>query len=162
MGGVGATLRGASVREGQGERSTAILAVMSRILLVADVPWVRNEVHASVTAPDFEVDDLDDPKEAAVRAVDDGYDVAVVDLQVGSMGGMAVARDIRDRAGMTGNDPVPVVILLDRAADAFLARRAGAAAWVTKPFDAYEIRTAISQALGIAPVTTASEAGSDE
>lgn len=148
----------------------AILAAMSRILLVADVPWVRNEVFASLTAPDFEVDDLDDPKQAAPRAVDGDYDLAVVDLQVGSMGGMAVARDIRERAGMKGLEAVPVVMLLDRAADAFLARRAGAAAWITKPFDAYEIRTAISQALGIAPVataaeaavSTAAEAGSDE
>jgi DNA-binding response OmpR family regulator len=135
---------------------------MSRILLVADVPWVVNEVHASLTVPDFEVDDLDDPKEAAARVVDGGYDLAVIDLQIGSMGGMAVTRDIRERAGMKGRDTVPVVMLLDRAADAFLAKRAGASAWVTKPFDAYAVRTAVSQALGIAPVATAAEAGSTE
>lgn len=142
--------------------ATAILAAMSRILLVADVPWVRNEVFASVTAPDFEVDHLEDPKAAAARAVDGGYDAAIVDLQVGSMGGMAVARDIRERAGMGGRDPVPVIMLLDRAADAFLARRAGAAAWVAKPFDAFAMRNALAQALGATPVPTAAEADGDE
>jgi DNA-binding response OmpR family regulator len=32
------------------------------------------------------------------------------------------------------------VLLLDRAADSFLARRAGADEWLVKPFDAREFR----------------------
>jgi DNA-binding response OmpR family regulator len=37
-----------------------------------------------------------------------------------------------------------LVMLLDREADVFLARRAGADAAVVKPFDAEELRTAIA------------------
>jgi len=127
---------------------------MSRILLVADVAWVRNEVHATLTAPDFEVVDLDDPTAAAATAVGEDFDAVVVDLQVGSMGGMAVTRHVLEVIGLQGHDPVPVVMLLDRAADAFLAKRAGAAAWLTKPFDAHQIRTALDNALRPAPAVT--------
>ncbi len=135
---------------------------MSRILLVADVPWVRSEVHASVTTPDFDVVDLDDPAAAAEAAFSGDYDAVVVDLQVGSMGGMALARSIREQAGLVGSNPIPVVMLLDRAADAFLAKRAGAAAWLTKPFDAHEIRAALTHALGPAPVAITVEASVEE
>ena len=120
---------------------------MSRILVVADVPWVRNEVHASLTAPDFELVDLDDPTAAATTALDGDFDAVIVDLQTGSMGGMAVTRDVREQAGLRGLDHLPVLMLLDRAADAFLAKRAGAAGWVAKPFDPHMIRTALTEAM---------------
>ncbi len=120
---------------------------MSRVLVVADVPWVRNEVHAALTTPDFELTDLDDPAAAAGRALEDEVDAVVVDLQVGAMGGMAVARDVRNHTGLAGAAPVPVVVLLDRAADTFLAKRSGAAAWLVKPFTSHEMRAAMRQAL---------------
>jgi DNA-binding response OmpR family regulator len=43
---------------------------------------------------------------------------------------------------------VPVVLLLDRQADTFLAGRSGADAWVTKPFTASALRAAIKTAMG--------------
>lgn len=130
---------------------------MTRILVVADVPWVRNEVHAVLTAPDFELVDLADPTQAAAETMAQDVDAAVVDLQVGSMGGMAVTREIRSQLILKGKPPVPVVLLLDRAADGFLARRAGAAAWLTKPFSAYEIRTALDTAFSAGAVSADEE-----
>lgn len=120
---------------------------MKRIVVVADVPWVRNEVHASLTAPDYQLIDLGEPERTASVALDEAADAVVVDMQVGSMGGMAVTRDVRDRAKRSGRGDLPVVILLDRAADAFLAKRAGAAAWLTKPFTSHQIRVALDTAL---------------
>ena len=80
---------------------------MQHILVVADVSWVRNEVHAALTTPDFDLIDLDDPDEAAATAASKGVDAVVVDLQVGSMGGMAVVRDVRDRCNADGKQPPP-------------------------------------------------------
>lgn len=123
------------------------LPAMSRILVVADVPWAMNEVHSALTDPDIQLIDHDDPASAAERARAENVDLAVVDLQVGSMGGMAVTRSLRDSAVLDGRTPIPVVLLLDRAADAFLAKRAGARAWVAKPFTSHQLTTAVATAL---------------
>ncbi len=121
---------------------------MSRVLVVADEPWVRNEVHAALSEPAYTLIDHDDPATAAATAVAEKVDTILVDLQVAAMGGMAVVRDVRDQDALAGREFTPVVMLLDRAADAFLAKRAGAAGWVVKPFTTAVIREALDQALG--------------
>ncbi|MEA2011078.1 MAG: response regulator [Actinomycetota bacterium] len=118
---------------------------MSRFLVVADEPWVRNEVHAALSIGANELIDHGDPATAATTAGEESVDAAIVDLQVASMGGMAVTRDIRD-----GANPVPVIILLDREADAFLAGRSGASAWITKPFTASALRATVASVTGVA------------
>lgn len=119
----------------------------ARILVVTDEPWARNEAHAALTEPDFTLVDHTDPTTTADTVATSAFDAVLVDLQIGSMGGMAVARDMRQQASLAGTEPVPVVLLLDRMADSFLAKRAGAAAWVTKPFTAHDLRTAVDEAL---------------
>ncbi|HEX9854332.1 MAG TPA: response regulator [Acidimicrobiia bacterium] len=120
---------------------------MSTILVVADEPWVRNEVHAALTTPDFDLIDHSNPATVTAELDADPYDAVVVDLQVGSMGGMAITRSIRQRAAIDNEKATPVVVLLDRQADAFLAKRAGAAAWVVKPFTAHLLSTAVESAI---------------
>ncbi len=118
------------------------LQAMARILVVTDEQWVRNQAQAALSVEGVEIVDHADPSTAAQRAIDDDVDVLVVDLQVGTMGGMAVTRDVRHIEPTAG--ALPVVLLLDRAADRFLAGRAGADAWVTKPFTAGTLRGAIA------------------
>lgn len=119
----------------------ASLSSMPRVLVVADEPWVRNEVHAALSEPGVDLIDHRDPGTVAATATADDIDVVLVDLQVGSMGGMAVTRSMKD--AQPEGRTVPVIMLLDRPADAFLAGRAGAEAWVTKPFGAPELRRAL-------------------
>ena len=120
---------------------------MTRVLVVADEVWARNGVHAALTSPTFELVDHEDPATAAATAADRDVDAVVVDLQVAAMGGMAVARSVRENATVRGSDSIPVVLLLDRVADEFLAGRSGAAGWVVKPFTAQQLRGAIEGAL---------------
>ncbi len=120
---------------------------MPKVLVVTDEPWVRNEVHATLTAPDVVLVDHEDSASAAATAVAEDVDALIVDLQVGSMGGMAVTRKVRERTGSEESQGLPVVMLLDRSADGFLARRAGAAAWLTKPFTSHELAAALDTAL---------------
>ncbi|MFQ5948452.1 MAG: response regulator [Acidimicrobiia bacterium] len=118
---------------------------MPRVLVVADEPWVRNDVRASLSEARFELTETDDSLQAVAAAGEPHPDAVVVDLQVGSMGGMAVTRALRDAAA-TGRVPqVPIVILLDRRADAFLARRAGADAWLQKPFTGLALRRLLDE-----------------
>ena len=96
---------------------------MTTILFVADRQSVIDRVHAALSAPDITVVDHDDPDTAAAAAVEQSVDRVLVDMQVGAMGAMAVTRAVR---AASGEDPIPVTILLDREADAFLARRSAA------------------------------------
>jgi DNA-binding response OmpR family regulator len=67
----------------------------------------------------------------------------IIDMQVGSMGGMAVVRRLREAMAMNQIEPTRLILLLDRSADRFLAQRAGADVGLLKPFTAQELRGAI-------------------
>ena len=133
---------------------------MPKVLVVADEPWVRNEVHATLTTPEFTLVDHADSATAAETAVAEEADVLVVDLQVGAMGGMAITRSVREATGNAESPGLPVVLLLDRSADGFLAKRAGAAAWLTKPFTSHDLQVAVDTAIasGDDPPTAEDEA----
>lgn len=117
---------------------------MSKLLLVADAPWVVNEVRAALGLGNWDIEELDDPSKAALLSAEHEADAVVVDMQVASMGGMAVIRDIRQSTEEL--DRPHMVLLLDRSADTFLAKRAGADAYVTKPITAAELREALAPA----------------
>jgi CheY-like chemotaxis protein len=119
-----------------------------KALVVCDTEWVRTDVHAALIEPGTILVDEDDPARSAEHARTENVDVVVADLQVGSMGGMAITRSLKEAASLLGEEAVPVVLLLDRNADTFIAKRAGAAAWVRKPFTAFELRSAVAAAIG--------------
>ena len=119
-----------------------------KVLLVADEAWIRNEAKAALSDPEMIVREVDDPHSAAQVADDFEPDVAVVDMQIASMGGMAVARSLRESEFAEDIRSTSIVMLLDRSADEFLAKRAGADAWVVKPFTPQQLRGAIAGASG--------------
>ncbi len=106
-------------------------------MVVADAPWVRNRVRA-VLGGWAELMEITDPGLVEQMEAPEA-EAALVDMQVGSMGGMAVIRALK------GTLPAgtPIILLLDRRADEFLARRAGADGWLLKPFTAQELRSAL-------------------
>jgi DNA-binding response OmpR family regulator len=119
---------------------------MPLALVVSDGSWVVNEVRSALSIGSWEIEVLDDPRAITDRLEQSRLDAVIVDMQVGSKGGMAVIRSIRQA---TDDHSRPrMVLLLDRSADHFLARRAGADAAVLKPINASELRAA----LGMAPV----------
>ena len=74
-------------------------------------------------------------------------DLVVLDLQIGNMGGMATCLDLRLEESAGRLPHVGVLMLLDRRADVFLARRSGADGWVVKPLDPLRLRRAINEVL---------------
>lgn len=117
---------------------------MAKVLVLTDDIWVDNDVRAALTDPGTEIHTISDPTTIIDAITEHDADVAVIDLQVGWMGGMAVVREIRGAMENRQVERVRTVLLLDRAADEFLARRAGADAFVVKPFTAQELRAAVS------------------
>lgn len=115
-----------------------------KVLVVADAPWVRSEVAAATSDPGFELLEEADPRSVVDTCVDAVPDVVIIDLQVGSMGGMAVTRSLRDAILAGEIEDATLVLLLDREADAFLAGRSGADAWLVKPFTTQQLRALLT------------------
>ena len=67
---------------------------------------------------------------------------------MGNMGGMAVCLELRLEESYGNLPHVPVLMLLDRRPDVFLAKRSGAEGWVVKPLDPMRIRRAATALLG--------------
>ena len=74
-------------------------------------------------------------------------DLAIVDSQIGTMGGIAVALDLRLEADAGRLEPRPVLLVLDRRPDVFMARRSGAEGWILKPLDPIRLRKAVAALL---------------
>lgn len=117
-----------------------------KVLLVADAAWIQNEAVAALSDPGTVIRRVEDPRTASQVAGEFEPDVVIVDMQVGSMGGMAVARSLREAEFADDLPVTSIVLLLDRSADEFLARRAAANAWVVKPFTPQQLRATILSA----------------
>jgi DNA-binding response OmpR family regulator len=72
-------------------------------------------------------------------------EVVVAEEIASRAGAFAMARDLRGAA-----EPFPgvIVILLERAQDAWLAKWSGADAWFTKPVDPFQLVDRITELLG--------------
>ena len=78
-------------------------------------------------------------------------DLVVLDMQIANMGGIACAIDLRLEAGAGRIPPTKILLLLDREADRFLAKRADADGELIKPIDAGILRRSAKALLGPAP-----------
>jgi DNA-binding response OmpR family regulator len=114
---------------------------MPSVLVVSDGAWVANEVRSALAVGSWRIEEMNDPHAVTDRLAEGRVDAVVVDMQVGSKGGMAVVRSIRQATDELSRPRM--VLLLDRSADSFLARRAGADASVLKPINAAELRQAL-------------------
>ena len=119
---------------------------MANLLLATDADWIFDEVDAALSGTHqvYRVHSGADVL-PAVHEVDPA--LVLLDLQIGNMGGMATCLNLRleERAGRVGSRRV--LMLLDREADIFLARRAESDGWMIKPLDAFRLRRAVQTIL---------------
>ena len=110
------------------------------ILLATDAQWVLDEVVAALGSPETSFTVCSNGRDVTAAVTARTPDLAVLDSQIGSMGGFAVTMDLRlDETG--GRLPhIPVLMLLDRGADAQLAKRSGADTWLVKPLNSLTLR----------------------
>src|SRR2546426_12574705 len=120
---------------------------MPHILVASDAAWIRNQVRACLSGPDLTVREVSTGAEVVPAVQERTPDLAVIDLQIGNMGGMATCLELRLEEGADRLPHVPVLMLLDRRADVFLARRSQAEGWIVKPLEALRLRRAITTLL---------------
>ena len=117
------------------------------MLLATDADWIHEEVDAAIAGDDIEVFRVRQGVEVLPAVHAGAPDLVVLDLQIGNMGGMASCMDIRLDESVGKLSHVPVLMLLDRDADVFLAERCEADGWVIKPLDAFRLRRAATALL---------------
>ena len=120
---------------------------MPRVLLATDADWIHQEVDAALGGDDIDVIRVSQGVEVRPVVQAGGIDLVVLDLQIGNMGGMAACMDLRLDESVDLLEHVPVLMLLDRDVDAFLAKRSEADGWVIKPIDPFSLRRAATALL---------------
>ena len=120
---------------------------MPELLIATDAESVFDNLNSVLATPDN-----------PVRWVRSGHDVrgeidrrpadlAIVDMQIGTMGGIAVALDLGLEIDAGRLSPCPVLLVLDRRADVFMARRAGVVGWLLKPLEPMKVRRSVAAIL---------------
>jgi len=125
---------------------TSVCAV-STIVVAADAKWVRDLVKSACTARGQVVIEVTRGQDVSDVVGTEHPDLVVLDLQIGNMGGLAVAIDLR-LEGSAGRIPdTSIMLLLDREADRFLAKRVDADAELVKPVDPGTLRRTVDELL---------------
>ena len=111
-----------------------------QILVATDSPHVAADVTSALAAPDVQFTLCSEGREVSARVAREDIDLCILDLQIGSMGGMAVTMALRLDESSGRLPHTKVLMLLDRAADVHLAKRSAAEAWLVKPVDALTLQ----------------------
>jgi DNA-binding response OmpR family regulator len=120
---------------------------VSTIVVAADAKWVRDLVTSACTATDQEVVEVRRGQDVRDLVGELAPELVVLDMQIGNMGGLAVAIDLR-LEGSAGRIPdTSILLLLDREADRFLAKRVDADAELVKPVDPGTLRRTVDALL---------------
>jgi CheY-like chemotaxis protein len=123
---------------------------MTTILVAADAQWVRDQVRSAFVGPGQEVVEVTRGQDVRTKFAEIDPDLVVLDLQIGNMGGVAVAIDLRLEESGGRLPRARILLLLDRRDDAFIARRADVDLTMVKPVDAGVLRRAAAPLLAAA------------
>jgi DNA-binding response OmpR family regulator len=135
---------------------------VSSILVAADAKWIRDLVKSACTRPGQRVLEVSRGQDVRTTVAAESPDVVVLDSQIQNMGGIAVSIDLRLEAAAGRITDVAILLLLDRQADRFLAKRADADAELVKPVDAATLRRVIDTLLRPPPPVVADARVDDE
>jgi DNA-binding response OmpR family regulator len=109
---------------------------MYRLLLAEDDEGIREPLTRALRREDYAVDAVADGEEAAIRGVDEEYDLLVLDLGLPNVDGLEVCRRVR-----AAHPRVPILILTAQTdeLDVVEGLDAGADDYVPKPFRLAEL-----------------------
>ena len=142
---------------------------MALVLVASDLPSLRRSLRSNLAGPELEILEATSGPEAVRLAVDQEVDLAILDLQISAMGAVAICAELRNQESTGDALHVPVLMLLDRRPDVFLARRSGVEGFCVKPLEPAKLRRAVRTVLDGAtfeddawrPVTVGARAAGD-
>ena len=116
---------------------------MATVLIASDLASLRTELRTMLEGPELLVEEATTGPDVVTRVKEGGVDLVIADLQIGSMGAMAICMELRHLESYGAAEPVSVLMLLDRRPDVFLARRASAEGFCMKPIEPSRLRRAV-------------------
>lgn len=131
---------------------------MTTFLVASDARWIRDQVRGAFVSPDQRVVEVTRGQDVRDAFAREQPDLVICDLQIGNMGGVAVAIDLRLEESAGRLPRATILLLLDREADRFLAARADVDGELVKPIDAGTLRRAAKRLLAGERVTDAEPA----
>jgi two-component system alkaline phosphatase synthesis response regulator PhoP len=107
---------------------------MLRVLVVDDDPSIRAMLEYTLSFEDFDVTSVVDGRQALDHLRFNHPDIVLLDVMMPAIDGIEVAKSIRSDPEL---EDVPVIMMSARAGDGDIMAGwvAGAASYVTKPFD---------------------------
>jgi DNA-binding response OmpR family regulator len=124
---------------------------VTKILVAADAQWVRDQVRAAFVAPGQEVIEVTRGQDVRDTFGRELPELVILDLQIGNMGGVAAAIDLRLEESAARLPRATILLLVDREADRFIAKRSDADGVLVKPVDAGTLRRAAKRLLASPP-----------
>jgi len=123
------------------------LASVTQVLLATDADWLFDEVSAALSEPGTTVSRIREGRDVSAAVGQLNPDLVMLDLQIGTKGGVAACIDLQHDMAEGRAEPCKVLMLLDRDADRWIARQAGSDGWLIKPLDSLRLRRAALAAL---------------
>ena len=119
---------------------------MPNLLLATDADWLFNDIAAAFGG----THDIHRVREGshvtdAIAHVEP--ELLVLDLQIGNMGGVATSILVKQEIEAGRLPDTPILLLLDREADVFLAEQSTADTWLVKPINSLALKRAASELL---------------
>lgn len=117
------------------------------VVIAADSRAIFDEIRSVVEEPGTSVRWIRRGEDVREELNQRPADLVIADMQIDTMGGIAVALDLELESDAGRLDPCPVLLVLDRRPDVFMARRSGAQGWILKPLDPLRLRSAVAALL---------------
>ena len=131
------------------------------ILVATDADYVLDDITAALGGPDVSFTVCRNGRDVSGVVKQRTPDLVVLDLQIGSMGGMAVTMGLRLDESAGRLPRINVLMLLDRQADIHLAKRCDADGYLVKPLNPLMLKRA-AKAILAKPAQTQSEKTAEE
>ena len=116
---------------------------MRRILLVDDEPAIIKGLKFALETDGYEIDSAADGEEALQKALENEYDLILLDVMLPGISGIEVCQAIREKSD------VPIIMLTAKGEDMdkILGLEYGADDYMTKPFNVLEVKARIKSVL---------------
>lgn len=129
------------------------------LLVVEDDENISSAISEYFSRAGYNVKTVEDGLMGVKSALDDAPDAVVLDLMLPKMDGLAVCRELREKAGQL---PILMLTAKDDVVDKVLGLEMGADDYITKPFSLRELEARIKSVLRRSKIPASVDGAKDE